>query len=637
MGLLPLIDRDELQNLYVKKHSEIGRDIKTRKYQEAVIQECLKYFKAGKNKFLIEMATGLGKTYTAAHLVKRVMQTEQKRFRVLFLTHQIEILLQNVTAFKNIFGLGDYSFSACFEGSDLEDTDFIFGSFDTFFMKIDTIDKLSFDIIIIDEAHHVPARTYASVANHFQPKLLLGLTATPYRADNKDVLTFFGGTDGHIGKYNLVWGLKHNKLAYPKYVVLLDDLDQTRIDQLEKGLSISDIDKQLFLHKKDEEVIKIIENTIKEKQIANPKSIIFCRNIKHINHLIHFFPEGRSTFVHSRLKDEQKRQNIRDFREGEYRYILVCDMFNEGIDIPETNMLIFLRYTSSHTIWLQQLGRGLRKTPNKDYVHVLDFVGSLERINAVQQFARKVNATKVDLDNWEPPRKRDIKTVHDSTLEVTYNKSAAQVLKLIEDLKYRLTSRTRAINVLRDYWETNKKIPEITEIEQKLDDITYDQIATHFDSYYGYINVSIPIEIDKEKFRLICLKYGEDFYKVYNILPSFKAIENANQYNNLLYCTEEEIISLIGGEKQLFNCIKDKHKNHNSLITTSEYTNTKIENKDDINESTGNQKANFIVNKYRTIIKCRNDFCILSKVERKEIKEVFSSDFYFLKLLNITK
>ena len=109
-----LVDRDELQNLYVKRHSEIGRDIKPRKYQETIIGECISQYNLGKEKLLIEMATGLGKTYTAAHIIKRIFQSENKNIRVLFLAHQVEILLQSATSFKNVFGIGSHSFSACF-------------------------------------------------------------------------------------------------------------------------------------------------------------------------------------------------------------------------------------------------------------------------------------------------------------------------------------------------------------------------------------------------------------------------------------------------------------------------------------------------------------------------------------------
>lgn len=629
-----LLDRDGLQNLWIEKQSEIGRKIEPRSYQETVIQDSLARFNAGHNRLLIEMATGLGKTYTVAHLLKQILQ-QGKVKRVLFLAHQIEILLQSVTAFKNVFGIGAYSFSACFGGADPEQTDFVFGSFDTLFSNIATLEKETFDVIVVDEAHHTPARTYATVVEHFHPKLLIGLTATPFREDNKDVLAFFGGSAGHVGKYDLAWALCHNKLAFPKYLVLLDDLDQSRIDQLSSGMSISDLDQRLFLHKKDEEVVRIIEKTVYDKQISNLKGIVFCRSIKHITYLIQFFPPGSATFVHSeKMSDSQRWQNIRDFREGNYRYILVCDLFNEGIDIPETNLLVFMRYTGSHTIWLQQLGRGLRKTPNKDYVHVLDFVGSLERLNEVHQLIKRVNNIPIEKENFEPREPRDKKeTVHNSSLEVNYSQSAAQVLQLIEELQYRLKSRMQVIEVLRRYYEDNSRIPELNEIESILTDVTADQVATHFDSYFGYLEAALTGQYDQGVFRASCLDYAQHFYQQNRICPSFRAISLANQHNGLLACSEVEVRFLLGNEKALENLLSTSHVQSNQNAAPEP-----VETIPAINAAVSDIDAeSLLIDKYSHIVKSRQDLLNLSTEERAEIKRVFSSEFRFLNCLQKTE
>ena len=625
-----LMDRDGLQDLWIKKHSEIGREIKPRKYQETVIQDSLARFNDGKSRLLIEMATGLGKTYTVAHLVKQILQ-QGKIKRVLFLAHQVEILLQSVTAFKNVLGIGTYSFSACFGGADPEHTDFVFGSFDTLFSKIATLEKETFDVVIVDEAHHTPAITYATVVEHFHPKLLVGLTATPFREDNKDVLAFFGGSAGHVGKYDLAWALRHNKLAFPKYLVLLDDLDQSRIDQLDSGLSISDLDQRLFLHKKDEEVVRIIEKTVQDKQIENLKGIVFCRSIAHINYLIQFFPAGSATFVHSKMTDQQRWQNIRDFREGNYRYILVRDLFNEGVDIPETNLLVFMRYTGSHTVWLQQLGRGLRKTPNKDYVHVLDFVGSLERLNEVHQLTKRVNAIPIDKEDWEAPPRDKKETVHNSSLEVNYSQSAAQVLQLIEELQYRLKSRMQAIEALQRYYEDYDKIPELNEIGSVLSDISVDQIATHFDSYFGYLEAALTGQYEQSLFRTLCLDYAHNFYAQNHICPSFRAISLANQYNGLLACSEPEVKFLLGSETELENYLLEKT---NLIQSTQQAIAEPIEITIPINITvTEINEESLLIDKYLTIIKTRQDLLKLSSEERAEIKRVFNSEFRFLSCL----
>ncbi|MGI9558247.1 MAG: DEAD/DEAH box helicase family protein [Thermodesulfobacteriota bacterium] len=614
-----LVDRDGLQDLWVKKHSEIGRDIKPRGYQSQIVEESLEKYRGGKNKLLIEMATGLGKTYTVAFLIRELARISGKTPKVIFIAHQIEILLQSVTAFKNILGVGSYSFSACFAGSVPEPTDFVFASFDTVYSQIDNIQKEAFDYVVIDEAHHTPARTYSRVVEYFSPKLLIGLTATPYRMDNKSVIDFFGGTDGHVGKYDLSWALKHKKLAFPKYLVLLDDLDQSKIDQLEDGLSISDIDKRLFLHKKDEEVVNIIEDTVKQKKIKNLKGIVFCRNISHAMHLLGFFELHAATHVHSKMSDNERRENIRKFREGDFKYILVCDLFNEGIDIPEANLLVFMRYTGSRVIWLQQLGRGLRKTPNKEFVHVLDFVGSLERLDEIKQLSQSVQNTRLDKNNLEDTQElRDRKEIiHDGTLKVEYSKSAAKVLELIKNLQYRLQRRGNLIEQLRRYRKDTGIVPSIRQLEGVLEDVSFDQVATLFDSYFGYLTATFGDDFNKEEMKARISGYASKFIEDHKIKPSEKAMSLSFQFEALPEFTEMEVRDLLS-ELEIPIPEISQNKEKDSIETKSMV---------DISK----EKLLF---KYKETILSRKDLRILTSSQRKEIEKCFVSVSVFLRKLN---
>jgi len=617
-----LVDRDELQNLWVKKHSEIGREIKPRKYQQDVINDALSQYEKGKSKLLIEMATGLGKTYTVAHLIKRLIQIDDRRPKVLFIAHQVEILLQSVTSFKNVLGIGDYSFSACFSGSEPEDTDFVFASFDTLYGQIDSISKERFDFVIVDEAHHTPARTYAEVVTLFKPRLLVGLTATPYRADNKDVTIFFGGADGHIGKFDLVWALKHGKLAFPKYMVLLDDLDQDKIDQLESGLSISDLDKSLFLHKKDQEVVRIIERTVVEKEIDNVKGIIFCRSIRHMKHLLGFFELGTATLVHSKMLDHERRENIRNFREGGFKFILVCDLFNEGIDIPETNLLVFMRYTGSRTIWLQQLGRGLRKTPNKDYVHVLDFVGSLERLNEIKELSKSIERSPVDReslidDDDAYSNKHDV--LHDSSIEVSYSQEAVKVLALIEQMKMQLNSRESLVDRLRRYREQNNEIPDISQFAQNVEDVSLDQIATHFGSYYSYLLAAFDQDIDIQPMIIKLKEFIDSFREKSRVAPSLRAITHHFAHQQLYEFTEREIKSLFPDYS--YHALADDPQQVSALTELGQ-------------KSQPVEKCH-LFERYKGVILKRADFKSLPAEEVQAIKLKYHSVSVFLKMLKV--
>lgn len=612
-----LIDRDELQNLWIKRNSEIGKEIKPRKYQADVVEQSLSSFNSGKNKILIEMATGLGKTYTVAILTKELMKGEGEKKRVLFIAHQVEILFQSITAFKNVFGIGSYSFSACFDGASPENTDFVFATFDTLHSKINELDELGFDFIIIDEAHHTPARTYSEVVNFFSPKLLIGLTATPFRADNKNVINFFGGNDGHIGKYDLAWALKHKKLAFPKYLVLLDDIDQIKLDRLERGVSISDIDNRLFLHKKDEQIVSIIEKTVREKNIDKVKGIIFCRNIRHLKHMLFFFPPGSATFIHSQMNNINRRKNLRDFREGEVKYILVCDLFNEGIDIPETNLLVFMRRTGSKTIWLQQLGRGLRKTENKDHVHVLDFVGSIDRLMEVKQLQESIKKIKTDFENIDESESEN-QVIHDGSLEVHYNDSAAKVLELLENLKYRLATRTILIDKMRKYYEFNNRYPNIFELEESLEDVSSDQVSTYFDSYFNYLRQSIGVSSDDSQISDIILKEFSLFKVRNGVNPTPRAISVMLTVKSLPFFTEAEVSYILSLKDFNEHCLSDGEKDVFGKANEEKSSASELNFRDNL------------IKKYSNIVKNRSHFNKLSNVEKDEIIKEFNSASIFL-------
>lgn len=629
-----LIDRDALKNLFVVRGSEIGRRIKPREYQVDVIQKALEQFDAGKRKLLIEMATGLGKTYTVALLIKQLLERTEARQRVLFIAHQIEILLQSVTAFKNVLGLGRYSFSACFAGACPESTDLVFASFDTLYGQLGELAASSFDYVIVDEAHHTPARTYAGVVEHFQPRLLIGLTATPWRTDNKCVSDFFGGADSHIGRYDLIWGLQNKKLAFPKYLVLLDDIDQDRIDQLESGLSISDLDKRLFLHKKDQEVVRLIEETVEQKKLSNVKGIVFCRNIRHLRHLLGFFQPGTATCVHSRMQDSERRENIRQFREGSLKFILVCDLFNEGVDIPETNLLVFMRYTGSKTVWLQQLGRGLRKTNNKDCVHVLDFVGSLDRIKDIQQLAKAVvrNKSNNELLNSELCEVLDNqRDLHDNTIEVTYSQSAARVLELIERMKYRLNSRDEMLEKLRRYKNETGSVPSIDALESSLEDVSLDQIATHFDSYQGYLQAAFGWDIDAIAISREVTRAYQIYQEKHGVAPSPKALSLEFQYKTLPWLTTTEIARLIA--KRAPTQGLDTLSEGELGAVESEVVSAKVVPiaQPFLSPVQTNDRAQLeLLSQYRGIVSTRADLMTLTKEQLDQITSVFRSTSVFL-------
>jgi len=543
---IELFDRERLQTLWVERHSEIGRHIRPRKYQQAVIDEVVEKTESGKSRFLLEMATGLGKTYTAAHLCRTLSKKRSwENLRVLFVAHRVEILVQSVTAFKNVFGIGGASYSVCFDGAAPEDTNFVFASFTTLHTYREALAREQYHMVIVDEAHHAAASTYAAVMDSLAPDIMLGLTATPERADGQRIEQFFGGNEGHVGRLNLMWALKHGQLAFPKYEVLLDDIDAEAVAEIESGLGVRDIDDRLFIHRKDEEVVRIIESTIEAQDIDQPKAIVFCKGIDHIQHLIQFFPPGSATIVYSKeMSMEQRRENIRHFRESECRYILVCDLFNEGIDIPETNVLVFLRSTSSKTVWLQQLGRGLRKTKNKNYVHVLDFVGSIERIADVENFAQKVRECPLDPECVETKDLAEV--VHNRTIEVNYSRSAADILALLEQSELRLNTRRQAINELRKYVLKSGSLPDLENFDCGLPGVVASHVLTHFGSLLGFIRAAFGDgSVHEETLRKNALNRAEAHEAEHGVWPSLNLLTRSGRLNELPIATATELEELL--------------------------------------------------------------------------------------------
>ncbi|ONM42401.1 hypothetical protein BXT89_18165 [Halopseudomonas pachastrellae] len=620
-----LIDRDALKSMWEYEASEIGREIKARAYQESIIEECLKTIGTGQRKLLIEMATGLGKTYTVALLTKELLSRGAIK-RVLFIAHQIEIITQSVSAFKNVLGVGNYTMSACFAGAAPEQTDFVFATFDTLFNRLRYIDHSEFDLVIVDEAHHAPARTYGAVLDHLKSKYMIGLTATPQRMDGLDVHGFFGGESGHVGRYDLAWALKHKKLAFPRYKVILDNVDQAKLDQLRAGLSVQDIDKSIFLHRKDDGIISKINECVEENKIATPKCIVFCKSIEHMKYMIGYFNPSDVVMIHSKQPDDERRENIRRFRETDLSYVLVVDLFNEGIDIPEANMLVFLRQTSSRTIWLQQLGRGLRKTKNKSIVHVLDFVGSFKQIENVRDLQRAVDRAPIDKDSLKPdaepnsfdrPQAGD--PIHDESILVDFDESAAQVLTLIENLEFRLTTRARIIRQVNHAF-SNGIVVTSENIETVLQDVSRDQVATIFGSLLGLARACEP-----EDYAKIIAKQVEG--RIRKSIDE-QAIQHSAKYYRLQLsdgvldiASEIEIDEILSG-------ISPSPSKAVSVGAQSDTTEAQ-------SESPQIDPKAALIAKYSNLLSSVDDYKQLSDEDKKEIKATFKSPFALFKELRI--
>lgn len=382
--------------------------------------------RSGRRRALVVKATGLGKTVVAAHDVKKYRESTGDTRAFLFLCHQNEISEQALATFKEVLGAGYELGYLNGRQKDLHPVDGLFASFQSMYGWREEFNPEEFGCVVVDESHHSHAPTYHPTLTYFQPDFLIGYTATPDRADLQDIREIYGK---EVFSLPIEEALARNLLTKVDYRFITDELQNLEVLNTPIGkLSIRALNKQLFVPKRDEEIARIIAEHA--SSVKNPRIMIFCPSIEYCERMAQLMPSAVA--VHSDLSKKELKKRLKAFRNGEISTVLTIDMFNEGIDIPEANIVVFLRSTSSRTIFLQQLGRGLRKTKGKRKVLVLDFVANCERLEMVQKLWRDV----IDLtpSNGNGTRKKPDAISIDAG-RVEFTEVALNVLNVLEAVR----------------------------------------------------------------------------------------------------------------------------------------------------------------------------------------------------------
>lgn len=342
----------------------IDEKINPNSMQRKALKELRRYRDAGVKKALIISATGSGKTYLAAFDARNFGAK-----RLLYIVHRESILKDAKESFVKVFGAErTYGFYTGNENS-LE-ADFIFATSNMLGRHLDTFKKDEFDYIIYDEVHHIVATTGKKIFEYFESEFILGLTATPERMDNQDIFSLF---DQNVPFELRLRDAINNDLVVPfHYYGIRDQLvDYSSKDKMTIAKNIANqnniefIKSQIEKHRKPDEKLKCIA---------------FCTNIQSCKIMAEeLYEEGYHTISLTGINDTGMRiKAFKDLQNENELLEIICtvDILNEGVDIPGVNMVLFLRPTESQTIFIQQLGRGLRKYPGKNYVTVLDFIGN---------------------------------------------------------------------------------------------------------------------------------------------------------------------------------------------------------------------------------------------------------------------
>lgn len=337
----------------------------------------------GNYKNLIVAATGTGKTVISAFDYRNYCKQLGRRARLLFVAHREEILKQSAACFRGV--LKDPNFGSLFVGSYRPDSiEHLFISVQTFNSQefIQKTSKDFYDFIIVDEFHHAAAPTYQKLLTYYKPKILLGLTATPERMDGKSILPYFNNRIA--AEIRLPEAIDRKLLCPFQYFGVTDTVDLDSLKWVRGGYDKAAL-SDLYTYDSlvaDKRAGMIVQSILKYvTDIHDVKGLGFCVSKEHAHFMAAYFNAHNipSMSLVSETGDEERNAAKKRLVNGEVRFIFVVDIYNEGVDIPEVNTVLFLRPTESLTVFLQQLGRGLRLSEGKECLTVLDFIGQANK------------------------------------------------------------------------------------------------------------------------------------------------------------------------------------------------------------------------------------------------------------------
>ena len=380
-------------------------DIKPYTYQKEILENLEAERKIfGRYRNLVVAATGVGKTVISAFDYKR-FRDENPRARLLFVAHREEILKKSRDTFRYI--CKNLNFGELLVGNNKPE------SIENLFVSIQSLNSSKliertspdfYDYIVKDEVHHGAAQSYKKLLEYYKPKVLLGLTATPERMDGEDITRFF---DKKMAYELRLPEAIDNKLLCPfQYFGVSDFVDLSELKWTRGGYEVSELENVYVLdtEKAKRRAQDIIINTIKYvDDIENVKALGFCVSIKHAEFMANEFNNAGipSIALTGNSNDEIRKNAAKNLTDGNIKVIFTVDLFNEGVDIPQINTILFLRPTESLTIFLQQLGRGLRISEGKECLTVLDFIGqSNKNYKFADKYRALIGKTKKSVESY---------------------------------------------------------------------------------------------------------------------------------------------------------------------------------------------------------------------------------------------
>ncbi|MEQ6389228.1 DEAD/DEAH box helicase family protein [Bacillaceae bacterium S4-13-58] len=451
--------------------------IEPRPAQQMALDELEAAMEEDYDKAMVVMATGLGKTYLAAFFA-------QKFQRVLFIAHREEILFQAQKSFQRV--LPEKS-TGIYNGKIKEgEADHIFASIFTFSAKehLEMFPRDHFDLIVVDEFHHAAATSYQKVLEYFHPKFLLGITATPDRMDGKDVYAI---CDGNVAfQMHFIEAIEKGWLAPFHYYGVYDDTDYSQITWLGSKYDQGEL---LAAQLREDLAQTILEGWEKHKQ---SRTLAFCSSIKQAQFLSnHFNQNGYHTIsLTSGTVDISRDEAIQKLENGELDVIFTVDLFNEGVDIPPVDTLLFARPTESLTVFTQQVGRGLRLHNEKTHCNIIDLTGNYRNADL------KLSLFNVERDQKEGKKRKEVVPIIPSNCHIDLD---VRVIDLLKELTKK--KQPRKERLLHAYQEVKEELGQRpTYLEMHLyGNVNSKEFKQEFKSYVGFLNWAGELNEEESK------------------------------------------------------------------------------------------------------------------------------------------
>ncbi|WP_205162253.1 DUF3427 domain-containing protein [Arthrobacter roseus] len=356
-----------------------GLEVQPYLHQEEMLEDLEAERIKGFNRNLVVAATGTGKTVIAALDYKRLAESAGRDLKLLFVAHRQEILKQSMRTYRDV--MQDGAFGELYVGEHKpQQWKHLFASVQSLAgLGVEQFEPGYFDIVVIDEFHHAMAPTYRQVLDHFQPQQFLGLTATPERGDGVDVAKQF--FDGRTASELRLWDALEADLLVPfHYFGVSDDVDLSQLEWNRGNYDTAQLDR--LYTGNDARASKVIrELRDKVTSTQHMRALGFCVSVQHAHYMAEVFNRAgiASVAIDGSTNDDERATALARLRDGQINCIFTVDLFNEGLDLPQVDTVLMLRPTQSATIFLQQLGRGLRRAEGKSVLTVMDFIGQQRR------------------------------------------------------------------------------------------------------------------------------------------------------------------------------------------------------------------------------------------------------------------